>query len=98
MDSTCHESAAARLGVRFVAELYVHLDHRADGTAVANRAGHQLDLERAASRTRQVVEHRTITAEGAVIQVRPDTICIHSDLPNSVELAISVRRALLEQP
>jgi UPF0271 protein len=96
---TCHESAAVIRGVPFVAELYVDLDYRADGTVVVNRAGHQLDLERAASRTRQVVEQGTITAvTGEEIQVRPDTICIHSDLPNSVDLATTVRRALREQP
>jgi UPF0271 protein len=95
---TCHESAALTLGVPFVSELYVDLDYRADGTVIVNRSGHVLDLDRAASRTRQVLEHGTLTAvTGEQIPARPDTICIHSDLPNAVELATTVRQAIRDQ-
>ena len=92
---TAHESVANDRGVPFVAELYVDLDYRADGTVIVNRGGHQLDMDRAARRTRQVLEHGTLTAvTGEEISVRPDTICIHSDLPGAVELAATVRRSL----
>jgi len=92
---TCHETTALSLGVPFVSELYVDLDYRADGTVVVNRSGHLVDLELAANRTRQVLEHGTLTAvTGEQIPSRPDTICIHSDLPNAVELATAVRQSL----
>lgn len=95
---TCQESAAVRHGVPFVSELYVDLDYRADGTVVVKRTGPKLDLDRAASRTRQILDNGIINAvTGEQIPVRPDTICIHSDLPNAVGLANVVRRELLAE-
>lgn len=81
-----------------MSELYVDLNYRADRTVIVNRNGHVLDLERAARRTRHVMEPGILTAvTGEQVPVRPDIVCIHSNLPNAVELATTVRQALREQ-
>jgi UPF0271 protein len=95
LPGTCHETTAVRRGIPFVGELYVDLDYNADGTVIVNRSSHVSGIAQAVQRTHRYLEEGAIASvTGETVRVRADTICIHSDQANSVELATAVRKAL----
>jgi UPF0271 protein len=56
------------------------------------------DAEHAATRIAQMVREGAIIAEsGARIATRIDTICLHGDTPEAVEIARAVRAKLSEE-
>jgi UPF0271 protein len=77
--------AAEAAGVRFVPEGYVDLDYDADGRLILERVKEPRDPAQTARRAVAFAE------EGRV-----QSICIHGDGPNAVELAAAVRAALAE--
>jgi UPF0271 protein len=77
--------AAEGAGVRFVPEGYVDLDYDADGRLILERVKQPRDPAETARRAVAFAE------EGRV-----ESICIHGDGPNAVELAAAVRAALAE--
>lgn len=92
---TVHEEVANHRGVPFVAEYYVDLDYLDDGTVTVNRWGETRDLDEVRSRARRAIELGiTTTISGHDIPVRVDSFCVHSDLPNAVEVAELVRSVI----
>ena len=77
--------AAEAAGVRFVPEGYVDLDYDADGKLILERIKQPRDAAETAARAVQLAEEGTV-----------ESICIHGDGPNAVELAAAVRAALEE--
>jgi 5-oxoprolinase (ATP-hydrolysing) subunit A len=75
--------AAEAAGIRFVPEGYVDLDYDADGRLILERVKQPRDPAETALRAVAFGE------EGRV-----ESICIHGDGPNAVELAAAVRAAL----
>ncbi len=89
---TAHERVAARRGVPFVAEYYVDLDYSDDGMIVVNRTGSTRDLGEVADRaSRALAEGTTISTTGKSVPIRVESFCVHSDLPNAVDVARTVR-------
>jgi len=78
-------------------EAFVDRAYRADGTLVPrSQAGavlHDVDsiVERA---VRLAVKGEVVAVDGTVVQVRPDSLCIHGDTPGAVEMAAGVRAGL----
>lgn len=92
---TAHESVAAESGVRFFSEFYVDLDYDDEGRLVLERRAKPTHPEVARRRTRDAVESGIFTTvSGAVRTITPDTVCVHSDLPNAVEVARVVREQI----
>jgi len=75
--------AAAAAGIRFVPEGYVDLDYDADGKLILERVKQPRDPGETARRALEFAR------EGSV-----ESLCIHGDGPNAVELAAAVRAAL----
>jgi len=97
MAGTLHQSIMAERGITFVPELFVDLDYDATGRLVILRQRSHFDPQLAAARTRQAVSHGLIdTADGATIPAIFDTICLHSDVPNALEVVRAVRASLDE--
>ena len=95
MAGTPHEAVAGRRGVPFVAELYVDLAYRADGSLVILRRPAPTPPERAAERARRALEEGVVVADtGERIPIRFESICVHSDLPGAVDVATAVRGVL----
>lgn len=95
MAGTAHEQVAEARGIPFVAELYVDLAYRADGTLIIVRRPHATPPELAAERARRGLVDGLVQAEtGELLPVRFDSICVHSDTPNAVEVAAAVRTAV----
>ena len=95
MSGSCHEKIYRARGLGFVAEYYADLEYDDAGNLVITRAHDAVDPDRAARRClRAVEEGKTQTVAGDDIAVGADTICVHSDTPNAVEVARAVRAAV----
>ena len=94
LPGTTHERVAARRGVGFVAEFYVDLDYADDGTLVLARRAER-DPDEAERRARRAIEQGTTgTANGAEVEVRVESLCVHSDLPDAPTVARRLRDLL----
>jgi len=92
---SAHERVARQRKVPFVAEFYVDLAYRADGTLIILRRPHATPVDLAAERARlALTEGVAIADTGERIRVSVDTICVHSDTPNAVEVATAVRKTI----
>ncbi|RYF53634.1 MAG: 5-oxoprolinase subunit PxpA [Comamonadaceae bacterium] len=95
MAGTAHERVAEKRGVPFLAEFYVDLGYRADGSLIIARRPRATPVEEAAERARIALTEGYATADtGEKIPMRVETICVHSDTPNAVEVAQAVRNVL----
>ena len=95
MAGTAHEQVAERRGVGFVAEFYVDLGYRADGSLIIPRRPAATPPDLAAERARLALSEGTTHAStGEPLTVRFDSICVHSDTPNAVAVATAVRQVI----
>jgi len=91
------ESAAAAAGLPVAREAFADRAYASDGTLVSRRLPGAVleDPEEVAQRALQIVCEGTIqAADGSVIGLPADTLCIHGDNPSAVTLATAVRAAL----
>ncbi len=92
MAGTAHERIATKRGVPFVAEFYVDLGYRADGSLIIARRPRATPVEDATARARKALTEGLATADtGEDFPMRVDSICVHSDTPNATEVAQAVR-------
>lgn len=95
MAGTTHERVAGERGIPFTSELYVDLGYRADGSLIIQRRPHATPRELAEERTRRAVEEGAVQADtGELIPISFESICVHSDTPNAIEVARTVREVL----
>lgn len=95
MTGTLHETVYPARGHAFVAEFYADLDYRPDGSLIVTREHEAKDpAEMAARCVRAITEGRGTAIDGSDIPVRCDSICIHSDTPNAIDIARAVRAAV----
>lgn len=95
MLGTLHETIYAARGHRFVAEYYADLEYGDDGKLIITREHPPVDAARAAARcVRAIREGLTESVGGRDLRVGADTICVHSDTPNAVEVTQAVREAV----
>ncbi len=100
MIGTCHETVYGARGHILIAEFYADLDYADDGRLIITREHHAVDPAGAASRCRRAIaEGRAESIGRKDVTVRADSICVHSDTPNAVDVARAVRAAVLaKQP
>jgi UPF0271 protein len=94
---TAQQRAAEKLGCNFAAEIFADRAYNDDATLVDRRLPGAVihDASRAAERMVSMVqEGAIITESGKRIKARIDTICMHGDTPEAVEIARAVRTAL----
>ncbi|ADR36568.1 LamB/YcsF family protein [Oceanithermus profundus DSM 14977] len=97
LPNTPMEAAARRVGVRYVREAFPDRAYLADGRLAPRSMEGALvrDPERAAERAVQMVlEGKVAALDGGEVEVRAETLCVHGDNPEAVEIARAVRRAL----
>jgi len=93
--NTMHEKVYGERGHKLVSEYYADLDYSDEGTMIITREHHAVDSAVAAERCLQAVtEGKTTSINGKELVVRADSICVHSDTPNAVEIATAVRDAV----
>lgn len=95
MVGTLHETVYPARGHRFIAEYYADLDYTDAGGLIITREHPPVDAARAAARClRAIRDGLTESVGGKDVRVGAETICVHSDTPNAVEIAEVLRRAL----
>jgi UPF0271 protein len=95
MAGTLHEKVYGARGLPFVSEFYADLDYDENGGLIITREHQSVDPKEAAERSvRAVEEGKVKSVAGNDVPVRADSVCVHSDTPNAVEIARAVRTAL----
>ncbi|GAA3664256.1 LamB/YcsF family protein [Nocardioides ginsengisoli] len=95
MAGTAHERVADKRGVPFVAEFYVDLGYRADGSLIIARRPRATPVEEARARALKALTEGLATADtGEDFPMRVDSVCVHSDTPNAVEVTEAVRAVI----
>jgi 5-oxoprolinase (ATP-hydrolysing) subunit A len=92
-------AAGWRAGLRTACEGFADRAYRADGSLVPRQEPGAVvhDAETVVQRAVRMARDRTIeAADGTVMPVLIDTICVHGDTPGAADLAARIRRALLE--
>jgi 5-oxoprolinase (ATP-hydrolysing) subunit A len=90
--------AAQALGLRCVAEAFADRAYRPDGQLVSRREPGAVitDPGTVADRVARMVSRgETTAADGSVIAVEVESVCMHGDSPGAVEIATAVRQRLL---
>ena len=88
---------AAAAGVRVIAEGFVDRGYTADGLLVSRGEPGAVvtDIEEACRRAVRMVRDGVVeAADGSSVEVRVESLCVHSDSPGAVEVARAVRAAL----
>jgi len=97
MANTAHEKIYKKeRKLDFVAEFYADLDYDKNGKLVIAKGKQSMyDSKLAVKRAlRAVSEKKVKTTSGTDIDVGCDTICVHSDTPNAVEIITKLKDAL----
>lgn len=95
MAGTHHQSVAQARGIPFTAELYVDLAYRADGSLIIVRRPKATPPDVAAERARRALVDGVVVADtGEEIPMSFESICVHSDTPNAVDVALAVREVV----
>ena len=90
-------SAAKKIGIRVVGEIYPDLLYAPDGSLILQREKHATDVKFAASQVRRYVESGKVEAnDGSLVDLDAESLCIHGDGPNSVAVADEIRETLKE--
>jgi 5-oxoprolinase (ATP-hydrolysing) subunit A len=96
MIGTLHETVYQARGHVFIAEFYADLDYGDDGRLIITREHHAVDPAEVVARCRRAIkEGKAGSVNGKDVAVRADSICVHSDTPNAVEVARAVRDTLM---
>lgn len=88
---------ATESGLRVVREGFADRGYRSDATLVPRSEAGALitDPEQVAERVlRMVTEQTVVSVDGAVVPIEVDSICLHGDTNNAMELARAVRDRL----
>jgi UPF0271 protein len=84
-------------GVRLVTEAFPDLDYSPDGSLMIEAVKRAWDPERVATRALRVArEGRIDASDGSDLEVKVQSVCLHGDAPNAVDVARAVRRRLDE--
>lgn len=97
MANTCHEKVYKdERGLNFIAEFYADLDYDKEGNlVVAKGKNANYDSKIATKRVMRALKEKKVTNTiGKDINVGCDTICVHSDTPNAVEIITGIKSAL----
>ncbi len=89
--------AAARRGVRVVAEVYPDLAYDDDGQVVIQRHKAAAAPDDCARQIRRFIEDgRVETLSGRSIALEAQSICVHGDGPNAVDIIQAIRRQIAD--
>jgi len=96
MVNTFHEKVYKERGLDFIAEFYADLDYDPDGKLIISKGKNKsydtaLAIERC---LRAISENKVKNTGGTDTVVGCDTICIHSDTPNAIEIIQNLKNAI----
>jgi 5-oxoprolinase (ATP-hydrolysing) subunit A len=86
---------ADRLGLRTVGEFYIDLRYDSAARLIIERQNPPVDVDAAVDRARTfVLQDRIEAADGSTLRFSAESLCIHGDGPNALELLVAVRASL----
>jgi 5-oxoprolinase (ATP-hydrolysing) subunit A len=95
MAGTLHEKVYRERGLEMIPEFYADLDYDDRGSLIITRVHDAKDPQEAAEKCRRAIAEGKVKSVGGVdIAVGAQTICIHSDTPNALDIAAAVRKAV----
>jgi len=95
LSGTLHEEIYSQRGLEFRAEFFADLDYDDDGKLMITRQHSQPNPEAVGKKVlRAIQDGIVVSPSGKENPVRAETICIHSDTPNVLEIAAAIRSAL----
>ena len=95
MTGTLHETIYQERGFEFIAEFFADLQLDDSGGLIITREHVAVDPADAAQRVvRAVSQGEASSINGKTLKVRADTVCVHSDTPNALDVARAVHDAL----
>ena len=97
LTATPQMEAVKELGCKWVGEIFADRAYNDDGTLVDRSSAGAIihDAKIAGPRIAQMVkESAIITESGKRIKTQIDTVCVHGDTPDAIEIAKSVREAI----
>lgn len=93
------DEAAAEIGVPYAAEAFADRGYMNDGTLVPRKmeGAFVRDVELAAQRVIRMVKEGVVEAiDGTIVNLKPQSICLHGDSPTAVQMARTLRTRLIE--
>ncbi len=90
---------AQKMRLKVASEVFADRAYNSDGSLVSRRLPHALitDQKAAVSRVIQMVmEGRVISVDGEPVEVKVDTICLHGDSLQALQLARTLRERMKE--
>ena len=95
LSGTLHEEVYSARGLEFVPEFFADLDYDDTGKLLITREHPVLDPVAVAEKAlRAVRDGLVISTAGTEVAVKVETVCIHSDTPNVIDIAHAVRSSL----
>jgi UPF0271 protein len=95
LNGTLHETVYRARGLDMIPEFYADLDYNDDGGLIITRVHDPKDPQEAAEKCRRAVAEGMVRSIGGVdVKVVAETICVHSDTPNALDIATAVRAAV----
>lgn len=95
LTGTLHEKIYTARGLEFRAEYFADLDYDDNGNLIITREHAAPDPEAVVEKTiRAVRDGVVVSASGVENPVCAETICVHSDTPNALEIVKAVKEAL----
>ena len=96
MVNTCHEKIYKERGIKFYEEFYSDLEYDETGyLVIAKGRNKYYPTDRAVQRCmRAIKEKKVTTIQGNDVVVGCETICVHSDTPNAVEILKALREKI----
>lgn len=95
IDSGAFSVAARDRGLKVVGEIYPDLSYASDGRLIVQRQKEVTDVAKAAAQVRLFLEEGCVMADdGTLVPVEADSVCVHGDGPNVLEVALAVRKAI----
>ena len=95
LSGTLHEEIYKARGVEFRAEFFADLDYDDTGKLMITREHAAYDPDMVAEKVIRAVDDGIVfSASGKQNVVRAESICVHSDTPNVVDIVSAMRSAL----
>jgi len=97
LSGSCLVAEASKIGLRTASEVFADRTYQPDGTLTPRHFQNALikNTAEAIKQVLQMVKTQTVTAtNGEVISLTAETICIHGDGENALELAIAINSEL----
>lgn len=100
LSGSCLPEAASAVGLRTLHEVFADRNYLGDGSLVPRSQPNAVlyDAVQIAARTASIVETGEVLAiDGMRLKLKCDSLCIHSDTPDAVEIAAEIRRVFGER-